>query len=139
MPDRWTIKTAGGGRDGIDLVGCHIIKTDEGKYQFAGPFPGDILSTTTGNRLPTPPFDFPPFSWAPPGLGEFTWRINVTTLTAGASHTQAQGTWRNNDPNGNPSPAQDESGTWTAQADATMEDRSEGDAAAASAGGGNNV
>lgn len=137
MPDRWTINTASGGRDGIDLVGCHIIKTDDEKYQFAGPVPGDILSTTTGNRLPTPPFDFPPFSWAPPGLGEFTWRISVMTLTAGASHTQAQGSWRNNDPR-NPSPAQEE-GDWTAQAGATVEDKCEGDAAAAAAGGPGNV
>lgn len=138
MPNRWTIRTTSGGGDRIDLVGCHIIKTDEGNaYQFSGPFPGDILSTTSGNRLPTPPFDFPPFSWAPPGLGELTWRIQVTTLTAGASRTQAQGSWRNNDPL-NPSPAQDESGTWTAQAGATMDDKCEGDAAAASAGGESN-
>jgi hypothetical protein len=137
MPDRWTLNSATG-RNGTDLVGCHIIKTDDGNsYQFTGPFPGDILSTTTGNRLPTPPFDFPPFSWAPPGLGEFTWRIHVTTLTAGPSGTQAQGSWRNN--NHAPDPAQDDTGTWTAQAGAMMDDKCEGDAAAASAGGGSNV
>jgi len=59
------------------------------------------------------------------------------TLTAGASHTQAQGSWRNNDPR-NPSPAQEE-GDWTAQAGATVEDKCEGDAAAAAAGGPGNV
>jgi|GEM_PF-973681 len=138
MPNLWTINSTAGGRDGTVLVGTKIIKTDDGNaYQFSGPFPGDILSTTPGNRLPTPPFDFPPFSWAPPGLGDFTWRIHVTTLTGGAGGNQAQGTWRNNDPT--PDPVQDDSGTWTAQAGATLEDKCEGDASAASAGGGTNV
>ena len=138
MPKFWTINSTRGGRDQIDLMSTKIIETDDGTaYQFSGPFPGDILSTTPGNRLPTPPFDFPPFSWAPPGLGEFTWRIHVSTLTGGPGRNQAQGTWWNNNPT--PDPAQDQSGTWTAQAGATMEEGCEGDAAAASAGGGSNV
>jgi hypothetical protein len=137
MPTLWTINSAAGGRDRSDLVGNKIIKTDDGSaYRFTGPFPGDILSTTPGNRLPTPPFDFPPFSWAPPGLGELTWRIHVSTLTGGPGLNQAQGTWHNNNPSRDP--AQDESGTFTAQAGAMMEEESEGDAAAA-AGGGSNV
>jgi hypothetical protein len=137
MPNQWTIRSTRGGRDQLALAGCHIIQNDEGNYQFSRPFSGDILSTTTGNQLPTPPFDFPPFSWAPPGLGELTWWIHVSTLTGGPSGNQAQGTWRNNNPT--PDPAQDESGTFTAQAGAMLEEESEGDAAAASAGGGKNV
>lgn len=138
MPNQWTINSAWGGRDGSALVGCHIIKTGDGKYQFVGQFPGDVLSTTNGNRLPTPPFDFPAFNWTIPGDGEFTWRIRVTTLTGGASHTHAEGTWRNSDPLGAPSPA-DEEGGWTAQADANLADKHEGETAAASAGGARNV
>ena len=135
MANVWTIHSAGGGRTGTSLIGTRIIKIDDGTaYQFSGPS-GGTLSTTPGNQLPTPPFDFPPFSWAPPGLGELTWRIRVSTLTSGGGGNQAQGTWRNN----NPDPVQDETGTWTAQAGAGVETKCEGDASAASAGGGSNV
>lgn len=133
MPKRWTINSAAG-RDRSYLVGCHIIETDDGKYQFTGPSPDNILATTDQRTVP---FDFPLLIWAPPGRLQFTWMIRVWTLTGGASGTQAEGRWSNTDP-GNPSPDQDESGTWTAQAGATLEEESEGDAAAA-AGGGSNV
>jgi len=138
MPNVWTIHSAPGGRGGTNLIGSRIVKTDDGTaYQFSAPSSGDILSTTPGDQLPTPPFDFPPFSWAPPGRGEFTWRIRVSTLTSGGGGNQAQGTWRNNNPT--PDPVQDETGTWTAQAGATLEEKCEGDASAASAGGGSKV
>jgi hypothetical protein len=137
MPNVWTINSTTG-RDGVDLVGAKIILSDDGtSYQFSGPNPGNILSTTTGNRLPTPPFDFPRFSWAPLGVRELTWWIQVGTLTGGPGRNQALGFWRNSNPIRDP--AQDDSGTFTAQAGATLEEDLEGGAAAASAGGGSNV
>lgn len=136
MPNIWTINSATG-RDGVGLVGNKIIVSEDGKhYQFCGPSPRDILSTTPGDQLPTPPFDFPQFRWAPPGDAQLTWSIHVWTLTGGPGRNQAQGTWVTSD--SIPDPAQDDSGTFTAQAGATLEEESEGDAAAA-AGGGSNV
>jgi hypothetical protein len=124
MPNLWTIHThkLKGGPDKTDLVGCHIIETDTA-YQFTGPDPDDVLSTTTGSK-PTPPFPFPVFSFEGSPLVE--WNIAVSTLTGGHSGNEAKGDWTNND-----SPTGDESGTWTAQAGAGVDD--EQDASAASA------
>jgi hypothetical protein len=127
MPNEWTIHDhkLRGGQDKSELLGCHIIKNDEGTaYQFTEPNPQNVLSTTTGNSLPTPPFAFPTFSFGDP---EYDWDITVTTLTAGKHGNEAKGNWSNDDP----SPDDDESGTWTAQAGAGMD--GEEDAAAASA------
>jgi hypothetical protein len=122
MPNVWTINTGdvAGGKDGSDLVGCHItINAGGTAYQFTEPNINNVLSTTTGNSLPTPPFDFPAFSY-----DGFTWNIHVGSLSGSFS-----GTWRNDDP----TPTADETGTWTAQAGAGADDESEEDAAAASA------
>jgi hypothetical protein len=120
MPDIWTINNGdvAGGKDGTDLVGCHIVKNALGTgYEFTKPSIDDILATTTGNSLPTAPFDFPQFTYK-----GYNWNIHVGSLSGSFS-----GTWQNNDPQ----IADDETGTWTAQAGAGADD--EEDASAASA------
>jgi hypothetical protein len=132
MPNEWTISQARGQRDAADLIGCHITINAAGTaYQFTGPNPSQVLSTTTGGTLPTPPFDFPEFPFPGLGPGVYDWRIHVQTLTGGVSQTRAEGTWRNNDPATDPT--DDETGTWTAQAGSGVDEDGKEDAAAASA------
>lgn len=130
MPNVWTIHHGDvtGGATKSDLHGCHIqTNDDDTAYLFTKG--NDTLATATNNgTLPTPPFSFEGF-----GLATYTWTLTVTTLTGGASGNQAQGTWRNNAPN----PADDQDGSFTAQAGSGVEgDEEEGcgeDTAAASA------
>lgn len=133
MPNVWTIHANGltGGNDKSNLVGCHINTNASGTaYEFTQPNINNVLSTTSGTSLPTPPFRFPSFSYA-----GYTWTIDVNSLTAGAGNNEAQGNWSDN----NPSISDDETGTWTAQAGTTADqDQDEGadtdeDATAASA------
>jgi hypothetical protein len=120
MPNNiWTINNGDvtGGKDGSDLVGCHIVQTATA-YEFTEPNINNVLSTTPGSTLPTPPFDFPAFSYE-----GYTWNIHVGALSGGFS-----GTWSNTDP----TITADETGTWTAQAGAGVDEAGEEDAAAAS-------
>jgi hypothetical protein len=124
----WTIRASGvsGGNTKSDLVGCHITTNDAGTaYEFTNNNITDILATTPGTSLPTPPFTFPSF-----GLDGYTWTIAVNTLTGGAGGNQAEGTWSNDAP----SIAAAEEGNYTAQAGSTVEDDiPEEDASSASA------
>ncbi|PWT87830.1 MAG: hypothetical protein C5B55_14180 [Blastocatellia bacterium] len=121
---QWTIHSGGvtGGSHKDKLVGCHITTNDTNTaYEFTDHNPNTVLSTTTGNSLPTPPFTFPTF-----GLGGYDFSIEVTTLTGGPSNNQAEGNWSI------PSPTADPDGTWTAQSGTTTEG-DEGDTKSASA------
>ena len=124
MPSVWTIHSTDGGKDSSQLQGCHI-QVNGNTYQFTQPSIQNVLSTTTGTTLPTPPFTFPAFSL---GADGYSWTIIVTTLTGGHSNNKAEGTWTNTDP----SITADESGTWTAQAGSTI-DPEEEDASSAKA------
>jgi hypothetical protein len=130
MPNVWTIHHGDvtGGPTKSDLHGFHIQENDDSTaYLFVKG--NDTYATATNNgTLPTTPFSFVGF-----GLDSYTWTVTVTTLTGGASGNQAQGTWTNNAPN----PADEQDGTFTAQAGSGVEgdecgDR-EDDTAAASA------
>ena len=109
MPNVWTIHHGDvtGGPTKSDLHGCLINENDDGTaYEFVKS--NNVLAACTNNgSLPTPPFSFVDF-----GLDNYTWTLTVNTLTGGASGNQAQGTWRNNAPN----PADDQDGSFTAQA-----------------------
>src|SRR6478736_4150341 len=107
MPNVWTIHNETGGPTKSSLHGCHIKVNDAGTaYEFVKG--GNVYSTATNNgSLPTTPFSFAGF-----GFDNFTWTVNVTTLTGGASGNQALGNWSNNAPN----IAGDQGGEFTAQA-----------------------
>ena len=110
MPNVWTIHagdvTGGGTKN--DLVGCHITTNDDDTaYEFTDNNINEVLSTTPGTSLPTPPFTFPSFD-----LDGYTWTITVNTLTGGAGGNHAEGDWENNAT----SISAAEEGTWTAQA-----------------------
>lgn len=129
MPNVWTIHAGDvtGGSSKTNLVGCHITVNDAGTaYEFTDNNINEVLSTTSGTSLPTPPFTFPSF-----GLDEYTWTIVVNTLTGGASGNQAEGTWSNNAP----TIIAGEDGTYTAQAGSGTEEDipDEEDASSASA------
>ena len=128
MANQWTIRKAEGGRDSTALVGCKIQESDDGlHYEFTMPN-NEVLSTTTGSTLPEPPFAFPEFA-IPGGSTEWNWNISVETLTGGHHQNKAKGSWTNTDP----SPAEEESGTWTAQAGSGMGEEGTEDVAYASA------
>ncbi len=129
MPTQWTINNAQGGRDSSALVGCKIQLSNDGlHYEFTSPS-NVVLATTPGSTLPTVPFNFPLFP-IPGGSAVWNWNVLVTTVNAGRQQNKLEGTWTNNDPN----PAQDEGGTWTAQAGSGMgEEEDTEDAASASA------
>lgn len=121
MPNKWKIKDSndvGGGKDKVDLIGCFINENAaQTAYQFNSPNPNStVLATTTGTSLPSVPFSFPQFGPFPSTNG-YNWTITVTSLTAGPSQNNATGTWTNTDP----SLTNDESGTFTAQSDATID------------------
>lgn len=119
MPNVWTIAAGDvtGGSHKNDLVGCHITTNDNGTaYEFTNNNINDVLATTTGTSLPTPPFTFPDFD-----LDGYTWTIDVDTLTGGAGGNQAEGSWSNNAP----TISADEEGTWTAQAGSGTEEESD--------------
>ena len=114
MPNQWTIHHAEGDPDKSDLIGCHIIVNGDGTaYQFTESNVNNILSTTEGTTLPTPPFDFPNFPY-----DGHNWDLTVTTLTGGHSGNKAEGTWSNDD--SQITNAQD--GTYTAQAGSTVDE-----------------
>lgn len=124
MPQNVTIGSGnvGGMKDKTDLVGCFINTNAAGTaYQFNSPGPNStVLATTTGTSLPSLPFSFPQFG-PYPGPNGYYWTIQVTGFTY-------SGNWTNTDPTVD----NDETGTWTAQAGATVDDE-EADAASASA------
>lgn len=133
MSTQWTIHHVHGQPSGQQLIGYKIEVSSNGQnYQFTTPN-NTVLATTPGTTRPQLPFDFPQFS-IPGGPAVWNWNIHVETLTAGRHHNKAEGTWSNN-----ANPAEDESGTFTAQAGQGMEpegdsnDEGKEDAAAASA------
>ena len=129
MPNVWTINAGDvtGGSTKNDLVGCHITTNDDDTaYEFTDNNINEVLSTTPGTSLPTPPFTFPSFD-----LDGYTWTITVNTLTGGAGGNQAEGAWKNNAP----SITEAEEGTWTAQAGGGAEEDIPGQEDAASAAG----
>lgn len=86
MPNQWNISGATGGSNGTHLNGCHItVVTDASgtHYQFTKPNINEILATTPGLSLPTPPFNFPQFRYK-----EVDWVVMVQTLGANGG-----GTW----------------------------------------------
>lgn len=130
MPNKWKIKNSNdvtGGKDKADLVGCFINENASGTaYQFNSPNPNStVLAATPGPSLPSTPFTFP-LSQVYDG---YQWTITVNTFTGGANGDDATGTWTNTDP----SLDNEESGDWTAQADATVDDFGKDQADAASA------
>ena len=128
MPTQWTINNAGGGRDAQQLVGCHIKVSNDGlQYVITSPN-NTVLATTSEIALPIVPFWFPQFALGG-GPAVWNWNIQVTAFN-GSGQNSCEGRWINNDPN----PAQDETGTWTAQAGSGMgEEEDNQDAASASA------
>jgi len=128
MPSKWTIKKSEdvtGGKDKADLVGCSISLNDAGTaYEFLSPT-NSVLATSSGPPLPTPSFTFP----LSQVYDQYQWTITVDTFTGGDKNKDAKGTWTNTDP----SLANEESGDWTAQADATVDDFGNDQADAASA------
>jgi len=134
MANKWKIKNSGdvgGGKDSADLVGCFINENNAQNptaYQFNSPNPNStVLATTQTTSLPSVPFSFPQFGPWPSGT-TYLWTITVNSLTGGASGNDATGTWINTDP----AVDNDESGTFTAQSDAKVDDEA-ADAASASA------
>ena len=94
MPNVWTINAGDvtGGSTKTNLVGCHITTNDDDSaFEFTDNNINEVLSTTPGTTLPTPPFTFPSFD-----LDGYTWAITVNTLTGGAGGNQAEGDWENN-------------------------------------------
>jgi hypothetical protein len=127
MPNVWTINAGDvtGGSTKPDLVGCHITTNDDDTaYEFTNNNINEVLATTTGTSLPTPPFAFPEFD-----LDGYTWTITVNTLTGGAAGNQAEGDWSNNAP----TIAAAEEGTYTAQAGSGTDEESDRPEDAASA------
>jgi hypothetical protein len=107
MPNVWTIHHETGGPTKSDLHGLRITTNDAGTA-YVLMKGNDLLSSSTNNgSLPAPPFSFVDFD-----LDTYTWTLNVNTLTGGASSNEAQGTWTNDAPN----PADEQDGTFTAQA-----------------------
>jgi len=136
MPNKWIIKDSKdvkGGKDRADLVGCfitiNVVNGVETAYVFNSPNPNSQpLAMTQTQKLPPVPFSFPKDFGPYQGL---YWTVTVNTLTGGHSQKDAEGTWGNNDP----SLTNDETGTFTAQSDATVDPYDEAaDAASASAG-----
>jgi hypothetical protein len=125
MPNNATIGSGGvgGQKDKTDLVGCFInTNAANTAYQFNSPEPNStVLATTTGTSLPSLPFNFPQFGPYPRPNG-YLWTITVTAF-------QFSGTWTNTDP----TVVNDETGTWTAQAGATVDDLGDEQSVAASA------
>lgn len=128
MPNKWKIKNSGdvgGDKDKVDLIGCYITpNAGNTAYQFYSSN-GTLLSTTQTTSLPSVPFSFPQFGPWPSGT-TYMWTITVDWLTGGASGSDATGTWVNTDPTVD----NDETGTFTAQSDAKVDDEA-ADAASA--------
>jgi hypothetical protein len=126
MPNNATIGSGDvhGQKDKTDLVGCFIdMNATNTAYQFNSPGPNSqVLATTTGTSLPSLPFTFPQFGPYPPGPNGSLWTIRVNGL-------KFSGSWTNTDP----TVVNDETGTWTAQAGATVDDVGDEQADAASA------
>jgi hypothetical protein len=116
MPDVWTIHHGDvtGGATRSNLHGCRITTNDSNTaYLFMKG--NDQLSSTDTSSLPATPFEFQDFP-----LADYTWNVTVNTLTGGASGDQAQGTWNNDAP----TPADEQDGTFTAQAGSGVGDGS---------------
>jgi hypothetical protein len=109
----WTINTAPGGGDGLQVVGYKIAQNSAGTgYDFTKP-DGAVLASITA-AAPPPSFTFPSFT-----LGLWVWKITVTSLS-----NPATGSWSNDDTPARPDP-DGESGTWTAQAGSGADDDAE--------------
>jgi len=79
----WTINQVSGGRDGSDLIGCHIKHASAG-YDFTSP--NNVMLVAIPSTIS--PFSFPAFAY-----DGHTWTINVIQLG-----NPATGTMANNDP-----------------------------------------
>lgn len=122
MANEWRINRVDvkGGISGELLDGCEVRqKADGSGYEFLA-----VVAETNQTEMPV---KFPPFAYQ--GL---IWNIEIGKFELGHRGEQPHGSWNNN---ARPiSPAQDESGTWTAQAGSGgAEEDGKEDAASASA------
>ncbi len=122
MSNKWTIKHAGDSPSSPELIDCQIV-LDDTAYLFLSP-KNDELSRTPA--MEPVPFKFPEFFY-PAGQTTYKWTVQVNTFTAGRKGDKAEGDWWNNKVS---LPAED-SGTWTAQAGAGLEDEEGSEDAAA--------